>query len=140
MIVAVSGGFDPIHKGHIRMILGAANYGNVIVILNSDEWLIRKKGYAFMPFEERAEIVRAIKGVFDVVAVDDSDGTVCEALEILRPDWFANGGDRKSDNVPEVKLCNELGIALAWNVGGGKVQSSSELVERSKQYETDFKE
>ena len=126
--VAVSGGFDPIHKGHIQMIREAAEYGDVIVILNSDDWLIRKKGYKFMSFEERAYIAASIKGVTIVTSVDDSDGTVCKALEKFKPDYFANGGDRKDTNTPEMKLCEELGIELLWNVGGGKIQSSSNLV------------
>ena len=65
--IAVSGGFDPIHVGHVRMILAAAQHGDVIVILNSDEWLKNKKGYSFMSWEERAEVLRAIKGVVNVV-------------------------------------------------------------------------
>tara|TARA_R110002110_G_scaffold213236_7_gene426445 strand:- start:1748 stop:2212 length:465 start_codon:yes stop_codon:yes gene_type:complete len=132
-VVAVSGGFDPIHVGHVQMILDAGRGGSeVLIIANSDEWLMRKKGYVFMPFEERAEILRAIKGVAHVSHVDDSDGTVCEALRRLKPREFANGGDRKSDNVPEVQVCKELGIYMRWNVGGGKVQSSSELVKNSR--------
>ena len=131
--VAVSGGFDPIHKGHVRMIRAASAFGNVIVIANSDEWLMRKKGYVFMPFEERAEIIESIKGVTAVVKAKDDDETVCETLKDLRPDAFANGGDRKGDNVPEVALCNELGIKMLWNVGGDKIQSSSWLVEKSKE-------
>ena len=130
--VAVSGGFDPVHVGHVRMILEAAEVGDVIVIANSDEWLMRKKGYVFMPWEERAEILASIKGVLKVVPVDDSDGTVCEALRREKPTFFANGGDRKTDNTPEMDVCSELGIGLLWEVGGGKIQSSSELVKNVK--------
>ena len=93
---------------------------------------MRKKGYIFMPWEERAEIIRAIKGVSRVERVDDSDDSVCEAIERCRPDAFANGGDRKGNNTPEVALCDNLGIDLIWNVGGGKIQSSSDLVAASK--------
>ena len=126
--IAVSGGFDPIHKGHVQMIREAAEYGNVIVILNSDEWLVRKKGYKFMSFEERAYIAGSIKGVTVVANVDDSDETACSALRRFQPDYFANGGDRYEENTPEMKVCEELGIKMLWNVGGGKIQSSSKLV------------
>ena len=131
--IMVSGGFDPIHVGHVRMILEAAKHGDVIVVANSDDWLMRKKGYVFMPWSERAEIIESIRGVVRVEHVDDSDNTVCEAISRCKPDAFANGGDRKGDNTPEVTLCNELAIELMWNVGGGKVQSSSDLVKSSKE-------
>lgn len=131
--IMVSGGFDPIHVGHVRMILDASRYGNVIVVANSDDWLMRKKGYVFMPWEERAEIISSIRGVISVERVDDSDNSVCEAIERLRPDYFANGGDRKIGNTPEVDLCSNLGINLIWNVGGEKIQSSSDLVAATKQ-------
>lgn len=130
-IVAISGGIDPIHTGHIRLIHDAALHGDVVVILNSDEWLMRKKGYVFMNWLSRAYILRAIKGVKEVVAVDDSDGTVCEALARIRPDYFANGGDRTAENTPELKLCADLGIKPLFNVGGEKIASSSHLVKRA---------
>ena len=126
--IMVSGGFDPIHVGHIRMIIEAGKYGDVIVVANSDEWLFRKKGYVFMGFNERREIIMAIKGVVDVVPVDDEDGTVCEALRRIKPDYFANGGDRTTNNTPEQSICEELGIEMLWNIGGQKIQSSSDLV------------
>ena len=132
--VAVSGGFDPIHVGHIRMIREAAEHGDVIVIANSDVWLLRKKGYVFMPWKERAEIIQSIKGVAAVFQADDDDDTVTESLLRLKPDIFANGGDRKQQNTPEMKVCDDIGIEMLWNVGGGKIQSSSELVAKSKQY------
>jgi len=131
-IVAVSGGCDPCHSGHVKMILEAATYGDVVVILNSDDWLMRKKGYKFMSWEERAEIIMAFKGVVSVIPVDDSDGTVCEALRRICPDYFANGGDRKAGNTPEGEVCAELGIEMLWNVGGGKTQSSSWLIDAVK--------
>mgnify|MGYP003679902798 FL=1 len=126
--ITVSGGFDPVHVGHLRMFQDAAKHGKVIVIANSDDWLIRKKGYVFMQFEERKEIIEAFECVYKVEHVDDTDGTVCEALARIKPTFFANGGDRKSNNVPEVALCNDLGVKLLWNVGGDKVQSSSDLI------------
>ena len=137
--VAVSGGFDPIHIGHVRMIQAAAEMGDgVIVIANSDAWLERKKGYAFMPYIERQEILYAIKGVVDVVEASDEDGTVCKTLERIRPEIFANGGDRKSGNVPEYDLCKSLGIELRFGVGGNdKPQSSSWLVDKASQKQQD---
>ena len=81
----VSGGFDPVHVGHIRMIREAAEYGDVIVVANSDNWLHRKKGFVFMEFEKRAEILSSIKGVILVDSVDDTDGTVCEAIRRHKP-------------------------------------------------------
>jgi len=130
--IAVSGGFDPVHIGHVRMIAEAARMGDVVIIANSDAWLMRKKGYIFMPWEERQEILYNFKGVVDVYEASDDDGTVCKTLEKLKPDIFANGGDRKGDNVPEVDLCNRLNIELRWNIGGEKIQSSSELVSNMK--------
>lgn len=126
--VMVSGGFDPIHAGHIAMIKDAAQHGDVIVVANSDEWLMRKKGFVFMPFEQRREILKEIKGVAIVAAVDDSDGTVCNAIRMIRPDYFANGGDRGKSNTPEQDVCDELGIDMLWAVGGDyKMDSSSDL-------------
>ena len=131
-VVAISGGFDPVHVGHVRMIAEAARMGDVIIIANSDAWLMRKKGYVFMKYDERQEILYNFKGVIDVVEAKDDDDSVCKTLEKIKPDIFANGGDRKSDNVPEVALCNKLGIELVWNAGGDKIQSSSELVANTK--------
>ncbi len=129
----VSGGFDPVHKGHIRLILQAAKHGAVIVVANSDEWLMRKKGYVFMDFEHRAEILSAIRGVVKVVSVDDSDGTVCDAIRKYRPTYFANGGDRGKENTPEQDVCEELGVKMLWGVGGeDKAAASSDLVKRIK--------
>jgi cytidyltransferase-like protein len=130
--VCVSGGFDPVHPGHIAMFEEAASHGRLVVILNSDDWLMRKKGFCFFDWEQRALIIRAFRMVDEVVRVDDSDDTVCEALTRLRPDYFANGGDRKLDNTPETELCNKLGITTLWNIGGEKIESSSDLVNRIK--------
>ena len=126
--VAISGGFDPIHVGHIRLIQDASQYGDVVVILNSDEWLKRKKGYVFMPYEQRSEILCAMRKVSMALSVDDSDGTVLEALKRIRPDYFANGGDRGPENTPELVFCLDNGIKPLWGVGGEKTASSSELV------------
>ena len=134
--VMVSGGFDPVHAGHIRMIRDAANFGDVIVIANSDDWLYRKKGFVFMTFEQRAEILNAIKGVILVDSVDDTDGTVCEAIRRLKPGFFANGGDRGKANTPEQAVCEKLNVKLLWGVGGNKkLASSSDLVENVRHLE-----
>jgi D-beta-D-heptose 7-phosphate kinase/D-beta-D-heptose 1-phosphate adenosyltransferase len=130
--VMVSGGFDPVHVGHIRLILEAAKYGDVIVVANSDNWLFNKKGFVFMTFQERAEILHAIKGVILVDSVNDTNGTVCEAIYRHQPTYFANGGDRGKGNTPEVDVCEELGIELLWGVGGqSKANSSSDLVKNA---------
>jgi D-beta-D-heptose 7-phosphate kinase/D-beta-D-heptose 1-phosphate adenosyltransferase len=127
-IVCCSGGFDPLTSGHIDYIEDAANYGRVIVILNSDEWLIRKKGYLFMPWPQRAKILCALRAVYGVISVDDSDGSVSSALRHSGASYFANGGDRTADNTLELDVCRELGITPLFNIGGGKTASSSELV------------
>ncbi len=136
VIVMVSGGFDPIHIGHVRYIQEARALGNyLVVVLNNDNWLRMKKGKEFMQEIERKEILEAIAGVDEVIisghSKNTNDPSVCEEIKIIRPHIFANGGDRKpsGDPVPEVPLCKELGIKMVYNVGrGGKVRSSSELV------------
>ena len=131
-IVAVSGGFDPLHEGHVNMIEDAVQYGRIHVYLNTDEWLMRKKGYVFMPWKTRARILMAMKGVEMVIPVMDKDDTVCQTIKTFKPDIYCNGGDRFPENTPELKLCNDLKIRTIFNVGGEKIQSSSELVRRVK--------
>ena len=131
--VMVSGGFDPVHAGHIRMIRAAAEYGDVIVIANSDDWLFRKKGFVFMEYSRRVEILNAIKGVVLVDSVDDTDGTVCNAIKRIKPTYFANGGDRGTSNTPEQSVCEQIGVELLWGIGGEeKLQSSSSLTKAVK--------
>jgi len=133
-IILVSGGFDPPHIGHVRMFKEASQWGKVIVAINSDDWLMRKKGYVFMPWEQRAEIISEFASVETVVSFDDSDNTACDAIREVLPDAFANGGDRKKDNTPEMDLCDELGIQMLWGIGGkDKPQSSSWLVDNLKE-------
>lgn len=130
MKVLVSGGFDPIHIGHIRLIEAAYGWGDVYVALNSDDWLMRKKGYIFMPYEERAEILKALSYVAWVIQVDDADDTVAAAIRELQPHYFANGGDRVAPNPIEAAACKAVNCRQLWNVGGDKIQSSSWLVKR----------
>lgn len=115
------------HVGHLRMFKEAAKYSDLVVIVNSDEWLTRKKGKPFMVYDDRAEIISELKCVSAVVEADDDDGTVCTTLDRLRPDCFANGGDRTKHNTPEGELCQKLGIKQLFNIGGEKIRSSSEL-------------
>lgn len=137
--VAVSGGFDPIHIGHVRMIQEAAALGDeLIVILNNDNWLKQKKGFVFMNEKERKEIILGLRGVTEVFISkhkpDPKDMSVSKELKLIKPDIFAQGGDRKPNSVPssEVIVCEEMGSRVVYNIGrGGKVQSSSFLVANS---------
>ena len=140
-VIIVSGGFDPVHKGHIRMFREAANLGHQVIIgLNSDEWLTRKKGKPFMKWNERAEILESCKFVTQVLSMDDSDDTASDIIKQVanlykNQDmniYFANGGDRKKGNVPELDVCKDLNVVMLWNVGGGKIQSSSWLINGEK--------
>ena len=149
-IYMTSGGFDPIHIGHVRCInatvVRARNKdihpwemtGLVVIVVNADSFLIRKKGYAFMPLEERMEIIDSIEGVDFVVPWEtDGDQTVCGAIDILKPDYFTKGGDRfDASTIPEWNVCQKVGCEIITGVGaGGKVQSSSELIARAREFE-----
>jgi D-beta-D-heptose 7-phosphate kinase/D-beta-D-heptose 1-phosphate adenosyltransferase len=132
LIVMVSGGYDPVHVGHIHQFKEAKALGDrLVVVLNSDEWLRKKRGYLFMPYEERKEILESIRYVDEVVPCIDEDNTVTKTMEKLRPDIFAKGGDRTPDNMPktEIQTCEKLGIKIVYGVGGEKIQSSSWLLD-----------
>ena len=136
IIVAVSGGMDPIHVGHIRLFREAKKLGDeLVVILNNDNWLKKKKGFIFMPQRERREVIEAIEGVDRVVLSkhqkNPSDMSVCGELLEIKPHIFANGGDRNKSNIPEVDVCRSIDCAMVFNIGkGGKVQSSSRLLKK----------
>ncbi len=136
IIVAVSGGFDCLHIGHVRLFKEAKKLGDkLVVILNNDNWLMSKKGYVFMPGKERKEILKALSSVDEVILTkhpkDPKDMSVCQELLQLRPHIFANGGDRHKHNIPEVEVCNTIGCKMVFNVGkGGKIQSSSWLLKK----------
>ncbi len=138
IIAAVSGGFDPIHIGHVRLFQEAKKMAHqLVVILNNDNWLKNKKGYVFMPEHERKEIIEAIVGVDRVVLTSHKEGasdmSVCRELEELKPNLFVNGGDRYKDNIPEVAVCERINCKMIFNAGhGGKIQSSSWLINNYK--------
>ncbi|MDO8525884.1 MAG: adenylyltransferase/cytidyltransferase family protein [Candidatus Omnitrophota bacterium] len=144
-LIIISGGFDPVHIGHIRYIKAAKKLGDeLFVIVNSDDFLNRKKGYVFMPNSERQEILKNIKGVDRVIPCIDKDQTVCATLEKIHRRYgaasdlvFAKGGDRAKDNIPEMDTCRKFNIAVAFGVGGGKAQSSSELVKKNNRKRID---
>ena len=137
IIVAVAGALDPLHVGHIRHIRAAKKLGDqLVVLLNPDRDLEVKKGFVFMPWAERAEILMALRAVDRVVEITDGDGTCAETLAKVKPDIFAKGGDRTGpDHMPpgELEVCEKLGIQIVYGVGGGKVQSSSELVRAARE-------
>lgn len=125
--VTVSGYFDPLHVGHLEMFRLARELGDrLVVIINNDKQAALKKGKEFMPLNERAEIVKAIRYVDDVFISVDEDKTVCKSLEALKPDVFAQGGDRNFGEVPETPICKEHNIKMVDGLGA-KVQSSSNL-------------
>lgn len=139
--VIVSGGFDPIHSGHIELIKKASSLGDKLIVgINSDAWLARKKGKAFMPLKERKKVLECLKWVDEVWEFDDSDNSACKLIEnvieytvrhsnIFDPPQFifANGGDRTEDNIPEMKI---KGVNFVFGVGGeDKKNSSSWLLE-----------
>ncbi len=133
-MVAVSGGFDPIHVGHVRLFEQAKKLGDrLVVILNNDNWLRKKKRHIFMPESERKEVIESLRVVDEVVLTkhpeNPEDMSVSAELRELSPDVFANGGDRTHTNIPEVPVCEEISCEMIFNIGdGGKIQSSSWLL------------
>ena len=113
------------------MIKGAEYFGKVVIFLNSDEWVKRNKGFLLMPWSDRREMLLSVTGVHSVERVNDEDDTVCEALMRLKPNIFGNGGNRTHYNTPERRLCNEMGIACVWGIGGGERDKySNEILEK----------
>jgi cytidyltransferase-like protein len=143
-IVLITGGFDPLHSGHIAYFKAAKNLGDILVVgVNSDDWLTRKKGAPFMPFRERAEIVRNIVGVDFVINFNDSDGSARNAITMVRQSYpsdkiiFANGGDRTDDNIPEMDIVDN-NLQFVFGVGGfDKANSSSWILQEWKAPKTE---
>ena len=126
-IVATSGYFDPLHVGHLESLELAKQLGDkLIVIVNSDLQAKLKKGKSFMKQKDRMKIISALKCVDEVFLSIDKDKSQCESLKYLKPDIFAKGGDRNSQEIPESKICKELGIKIVDGLGE-KIRSSSSL-------------
>ena len=136
-IVLTTGGFDPLHSGHIAYFKAARELGDYLVVgLNSDDWLTRKKGRPFMPFEERAAIIKELSCVDEVIGFNDDDGSACDAImQILSTkgnDYklvFANGGDRTNNTTPEyIAYENHPDVEFAWGAGGEDKKNSSSWI------------
>ena len=133
-IILVSGGFDPVHSGHIKLINDANKYGDVVVLLNSDVWLRNKKGKEFLSFDERKIIMQNIKGVLDVLDFDDSDNScvdgILKAKKLFQNNIikFANGGDRNNNTTPEKEFCDKNNIETLFGIGGNNKSNSSSWI------------
>jgi D-beta-D-heptose 7-phosphate kinase/D-beta-D-heptose 1-phosphate adenosyltransferase len=128
-VIVVSGGFDPIHAGHISLIKAAKELGDYLIVgINSDAWLTRKKGSAFMPWHHRAEVVRNLKQVDEVMSWEDWDDSAVSLLERVKREFpndqiiFANGGDRTAVNIPEMSVAD---VVFKFGVGGEDKRGSS---------------
>lgn len=132
-IILVTGGFDPIHSGHIEYIKEARKLGRVVVGVNSDEWLTRKKGQPFMQINDRLDIINNLKDVMSAFTFDDSDGSAKEAIKYVRGMFpknhiiFANGGDRTLDNIPEMDIKDD-NVSFEFGVGGEDKKNSSSWI------------
>lgn len=143
-VVVITGGFDPLHSGHIDYIKAARYLGEILVVgVNSDEWLVRKKGRSFMPFEDRVDIINALAEVDYGVPFDDRDDSGKSLIAWARKVWpnhtivFANGGDRTSENIPEMDFEDD-NLEFVFGVGGSaKANSSSWLLNEWKAPKTD---
>ena len=133
----ITGGFDPLHSGHIKYINAAKSYGDILVVgLNSDKWLENKKGKFFLPFNERLMIMKSLKDIHDVISFNDSDDSAIDAIKNIKNTYkdsiikFCNGGDRYEENIPELKeFENDNRVEFKFGVGGdSKINSSSKIL------------
>ena len=135
-VICTSGYFNPLHVGHLEYLEKAkALGGRLIVIVNTDEQVKLKGSYPFMNQEDRLRIVKALKCVDEVFLSIDKDKSVCKSLDFIRPDIFANGGDRIVDNIPEKEICEKLGIKIIDGLGK-KIRYSSKLIAKSQSLNT----
>ena len=132
--VAVSGFFSPLHSGHINYFKEAKNLGDKLIVIVNNDKQCELKGNIFMNEHERMDIIRNLRMIDEVVLAIDTDMSVCKTLEMIKPNIFANGGDRFSTNIPEYKLCKRLGIKTVFGVGGEKTQSSSNILKKNWGY------
>ena len=129
-IVVASGYFDPLHVGHLEYLEKARQLGDkLIVIINNDIQTKLKKGFVFMIQEDRMKIIKALRYVDDVFLSIDNDESVCKSIELLKPDIFAKGGDRKIHEIPETPICRKLGIEIIDGLGD-KIRASSEILKK----------
>lgn len=129
-IVAASGYFNPLHKGHVEYLERASKLGDSLIVIVNNDFQVKLKGSKeFMDEQERLMIIRSLRYVDSAILSIDKDPTVCETLKILRPHIFAKGGDRFTYEIPESKICRELGIGIVDGLGD-KIQSSSWLLGR----------
>ena len=132
MIIVVSGGFDPLHSGHINMFKQANELGPVWLLLNTDEWLQKKKGYNFLSYKEREIILTSNRFIDRVIKAKDNDDTVVNNLKEFVKNGlefvFANGGDRIPPSTPEMAYWFEHNIPMLFNIGGVKTESSSKII------------
>jgi len=148
-IILTSGGFDPLHVGHLRCIQGTVSISQdskkfpkakrplVVILVNCDNFLKAKKGYNFMPLEDRMEIINGIRGVDVVIPwlYTNDDFTVVKAIDKIKPKYFTKGGDRTdATNIPEWEICQQRNCEIITGVGGGKIRSSSEMVEKADRF------
>ena len=140
IIVFTSGYFDPLHSGHIELIKKAKELGDYLIVgINNDNQTMQKKGFVFMPAEEKKKIIQELKPVDEVIISIDKDTSQCTTLEKIKPNIFAKGGDRYTHEIPETPICKKLNIKIIDGLGA-KIQSSSTLIKNAEDAKEKLKE